>query len=128
MVAIGNHEFDYVGQEFNPIWANYSYDSRGECGVPFESRFIMPQNGNGDLWFSIDYPLLHVVVISTEHDFTEGSEQLQWIEQDLASVNRSEKWIILTGHRPMYEFLTTSLTSKGTLATGLLKTGALVRK
>jgi predicted phosphodiesterase len=102
MVAIGNHEFDYVGQPFNPVWANYSDDSRGECGVPFDSRFVMPANGQGDLWYSIDYPLLHVVVISTEHDFTTGSEQLQWIEQDLASVNRSEKWIILTGHRPMY--------------------------
>ncbi len=71
-------------------------------GVPFATRFMMPGNGNGDNWFSIDYPLVHFTFISTEHNFSVGSEQYNWFENDLRSVNHEEKWIIVGGHRPMY--------------------------
>jgi acid phosphatase type 7 len=102
-VCIGNHEFDFVGQDFQPSWADYGSDSHGECGVPFNKRFQMPQNGNGNLWWSLNYGSVHFVLISTEHDFTKGSVQYKWLENDLKSVNRSvTPWIIMSGHRPMY--------------------------
>jgi len=102
IVTIGNHEFDYIGQQWSPKWGNYGYDSRGECGVPFGTRFTMPGNGNGDNWFSIDYPLVHFTFISTEHNFSVGSDQWNWLENDLKSVDHNKKWLIVGGHRPMY--------------------------
>lgn len=41
--------------------------------------------------------------MSTEHDYTIGSEQYNWIENDLKTVDRTKTpWIIFGGHRPMY--------------------------
>jgi hypothetical protein len=41
--------------------------------------------------------------MSTEHDYTIGSEQYQWLVHDLESVDRTiTPWIIFGGHRPMY--------------------------
>jgi hypothetical protein len=41
--------------------------------------------------------------MSTEHNYTFGSEQYLWLEQDLQSVNRTlTPWVVFGGHRPMY--------------------------
>lgn len=41
--------------------------------------------------------------MSTEHNYTIGSAQYKWLENDLASVDRSvTPWIIFGGHRAMY--------------------------
>eukprot|EP00244_Chara_vulgaris_P002338 TRINITY_DN1408_c0_g1_i6.p1 TRINITY_DN1408_c0_g1~~TRINITY_DN1408_c0_g1_i6.p1 ORF type:complete len:617 (+),score=86.88 TRINITY_DN1408_c0_g1_i6:193-1851(+) len=54
-------------------------------------------------WYSVDYGPIHFVVMSTEHDFKDGSAQFSFLEQDLASVNRRRTpWVIFSGHRPMY--------------------------
>jgi hypothetical protein len=58
---------------------------------------------NRNLWYSYNYGSVHFIFISTEHNFTEGSTQLLWLENDLLNVNKSiTPWIILNGHRPMY--------------------------
>ena len=42
-------------------------------------------------------------MMSSEHDWVEGSEQYQWLEQDLKAVDRSiTPWIVVTAHRMMY--------------------------
>ena len=44
-------------------------------------------------------------MISTEHDFSIGSEQHAWIEADLAEAtdNRNRTpWLVVVGHRPLY--------------------------
>jgi hypothetical protein len=47
--------------------------------------------------------LMHMVGMSTEHDFSECSEQYQFLENDLRTVNRTETpWVIFNGHRAMY--------------------------
>lgn len=114
MVGIGNHEQSHLigggkdpskaeGNGFHPSWGNYLDDSGGECGVPVHYRFHMPDGGNSVWWYSFDYGMVHFVMMSTEHNFTVGSRQYQWLENDLASVNRNvTPWIILAGHRPMY--------------------------
>lgn len=107
MVAIGNHEYDFTGQPFHPSWSDYGTDSAGECGVPYLKRFTMPvRAGSGEsagLWYSVDVGNVHVSLVSTEHDFTTGSAQLAWLQQDLAAVNRSvTPWVLVMGHRPMY--------------------------
>ena len=59
MVGIGNHEYDHEDQPFNPSFMHFVPDSGGECGVPYLKRFSMPNN---NLWYSLDYPLVHIVV------------------------------------------------------------------
>jgi len=114
MVGIGNHEYDFIaggqndpshagGDGFHPSWGNYGDDSAGECGVPTVARFSSPTNGNGLFWYSFDYGNVHVLMFSTEHNWTRGSDQYNWIQQDLASVNKTiTPWIVMAGHRMMY--------------------------
>ncbi|KAJ4778500.1 Purple acid phosphatase [Rhynchospora pubera] len=99
MAAIGNHERDYPGSG-----SFYSLtDSGGECGVPYGTYFQMPVSATDKPWYSIEQGPVHFTVISTEHDFTSGSEQYNWINADLASVNRkTTPWVVFTGHRQMY--------------------------
>ena len=39
--------------------------------------------------FSYDVGLIHFVGMSTEHDYTVGSEQHSWLDADLAAVDRT---------------------------------------
>jgi len=114
MVSLGNHEYDHTadspedpsgtGAGFHPAWGNYGADSGGECGVPVVHRFPNPpQNGFGIFWYSYTYANTHWVMLSSEHDYTAGSEQYRWLESDLASVDRAKTpWLIVTSHRPAY--------------------------
>ena len=53
--------------------------------------------------YSYDQSLVHVVVLSTEHDMADGSPQHTWLEKDLAAVNRTvTPWIVVEMHRPLY--------------------------
>ncbi|XP_050946279.1 probable inactive purple acid phosphatase 27 isoform X2 [Cucumis melo] len=99
MTAIGNHERDYVKSG-----SVYSLtDSGGECGVPYETYFQMPNNGKDKPWYSIEMASIHFTIISTEHNFSINSPQYEWMKSDMASVNRSRTpWLIFMGHRPMY--------------------------
>ena len=53
--------------------------------------------------YSFDYASVHFIMMSTEHNFTQGSQQYEWMEQDLKNVNRSlTPWVVMAGHRAMY--------------------------
>ncbi|XP_068659967.1 probable inactive purple acid phosphatase 27 isoform X2 [Aristolochia californica] len=94
MTAIGNHERDFLNS--GSVYG--SPDSGGECGVPYETYFPMPTLGKDKPWYSIEQGSVHFSVISTEHDWNEGSEQYEWIKKDLGSVNRARTpWIVFTG-------------------------------
>ena len=55
------------------------------------------------LRYSFEEGLVHVTVLSSEHDWTRGSQQYTWLEADLASVNRTTTpWLVLATHRMMY--------------------------
>lgn len=70
--------------------------------LPLTNSCVAPATGNWIYWYSFNYGGIHVVQMSTEHDFTRGSEQFEWLARDLASVDRSvTPWIILTAHRMM---------------------------
>ncbi|KAL8055790.1 hypothetical protein ABFX02_04G078800 [Erythranthe guttata] len=99
MTAIGNHERDYVNS--GSIYS--TPDSGGECGVPYETYFPMPTQAKDKPWYSIEQGSVHFTVISTEHDWTVNSEQYDWMNKDMATVDRTRTpWLIFTGHRPMY--------------------------
>lgn len=117
MVAVGNHEYDYLeshapgldpsGAEdgYRPVWGNFHNDSGGECGVPTAKRFAMPQSegSNGVFWYSYDMGPVHTTVFSSEHDLSPGSSQYEWLADDLKKVDRSKTpWLVVEAHRPMY--------------------------
>jgi len=114
MVSVGNHEQCHVGDGtkdpsgapgtgFHPTWGNYENDSGGECGVPMYYRYTMPGNGNSLFWYSFDYGNVHIIQMSSEHDFLPGSIQYNWMEADLARVNRTlTPFVVFTSHRPLY--------------------------
>eukprot|EP00271_Cylindrocystis_brebissonii_P018696 TRINITY_DN5419_c0_g1_i1.p1 TRINITY_DN5419_c0_g1~~TRINITY_DN5419_c0_g1_i1.p1 ORF type:complete len:386 (-),score=48.17 TRINITY_DN5419_c0_g1_i1:220-1338(-) len=109
MTAIGNHERDFPG---SGSFYHSTQDSGGECGVPYYKYFPMPApkgwtaaTNKDTPWYSIDIGLVHVIVMSTENDWTVNSAQWTWLNNDLtaAVANRaSVPWIIFTGHREPY--------------------------
>tara|TARA_B100001750_G_scaffold227878_1_gene221893 strand:- start:1936 stop:3261 length:1326 start_codon:yes stop_codon:yes gene_type:complete len=87
VVAAGNHENE-PGYDFTPF--EHRFDSDGQI----ESETF---------WFSRNVPGVHMIFMSTEHDYTPSSTQYSWLEQDLASVNREETpFVVVYGHKPMY--------------------------
>jgi hypothetical protein len=97
MTCIGNHEMDYP----NNTWALFnSTDSGGECGVAYLNRFIMPSSDPTVPYYSFNYGNVHILLMSTETNFSKGSTQYKFLEQDLANVNRElYPWVIFAGHR-----------------------------
>lgn len=105
MTSIGNHEM---------VWSRSFYpgtDSGGECGVPFNAYFPFASQAEHARvplsqrrsWYAFKYGPVTFVQMSTEHNFTKGSDQHQWIDRVLGAVNRSETpWVVFSGHRPMY--------------------------
>lgn len=116
--SVGNHEFDHQGQTFKPIWADFSDDSGGDCGIPYRARWMMPeaeiplkQLFNDTLdghvpFYSFDSSIVHVAVLATEVDFTSGSPQHDWLQADLAAVDRSvTPYVIVISHRQLYSVM-----------------------
>ncbi|XP_070574899.1 acid phosphatase type 7-like [Ptychodera flava] len=89
MVGPGNHE------------AQYKF-------AAYLNWFHMPHNASqseSPFYYSFDYMGVHFVSMSTEHDFSPGSAQHRWLENDLrkADANRANvPWIFVHGHRPLY--------------------------
>ena len=78
-VAIGNHERN----------SHWFYD-------------YLAQPGN-EHWFSFDYAKCHFVVIDTNFPFRPGSEQYQWLYNDLFSDAAQEAdWLLVFHHHPPY--------------------------
>jgi hypothetical protein len=128
MTSPGNHERDFPG---SGSFYNGT-DSGGECGIPYENRFIMPPPSSDHIyrklenaqkkpfnkkitvqpvdkmindtpWYSFDFGNIHFLMMSTEHNFSIDSQQYNWIVNDLSNVDKTvTPWVIFTGHRPMY--------------------------
>lgn len=79
------------------------------------------QLANPPFWYSFEYGMVHVVMFDTETDFADApdalggsagldsgpfgarNQQLEFLEADLASVDRTvTPWLIAGGHRPWY--------------------------
>tara|TARA_B100001996_G_C18670303_1_gene596489 strand:- start:69 stop:1391 length:1323 start_codon:yes stop_codon:yes gene_type:complete len=87
ITAVGNHENE-PGYGFSP------YEHRFDSDQQIESEIF---------WYSRDLPGVHMIFMSTEHDYSPGSTQYSWLEQDLNAVNREvTPFVIVYGHKPMY--------------------------
>ena len=63
----------------------------------------MPDNGNGIFWYKFVYANVLTIMLSSEHDLGEGSNQYNFLETALKAVDRKvTPWVILEFHRPMY--------------------------
>ncbi len=90
MMTPGNHE--------NETEDGFGFDA-------YETRFETESSSGTDFWHSFDYGGVHFIGISTEHPYYEGTDQLQWIKEDLAAANANREnvpWIVIYGHKPLY--------------------------
>mmetsp|Transcript_9968 Transcript_9968/g.25719 ORF Transcript_9968/g.25719 Transcript_9968/m.25719 type:complete len:325 (+) Transcript_9968:4423-5397(+) len=105
MTNMGNHERDWPDSGVTGPFAGVA-DSGGECGVPTNARFQMPVGSDVTQtqgWYSFNDGPVHVVMLTTEWDLFEGSDQHAWLEADLDAVDRKvTPWVIVTGHRQLY--------------------------
>lgn len=87
MPGVGNHEKYY----------NYT---------AYANRYVLPRQfpGQTNLFFSFDYGQVHFTHFSSEHPYQLGSEQYNFLEQDLmqARDNPNIKWIVVGVHRAFY--------------------------
>lgn len=96
MVASGNHERDWPnsGSFFNGT------DSGGECGVVAETMYYTPTENRANYWYSADYGMFRFCVADSEHDWREGTEQYEFIDNCLATVDRKKQpWLVFIAHR-----------------------------
>lgn len=100
LTTVGNHESDWVDSAslYNVT------DSGGECGVATTRLIPMPAPATTNQpWWSYDVGLIHMVGLSSEHDYSIGSDQYNWLENDLKKVDRTvTPWVIFGSHRAMY--------------------------
>jgi len=132
MTGPGNHEGNcYNGgtsDKANNITYTDSFCLEGQNNYTgYRSHFRMPgpeSGGEGSMWYSWDFGLTHFVQIDTETDLGHGligptepggsegfhtgpfgtpNQQIDWLERDLASVDRSKTpWVVVLAHRPYY--------------------------
>ncbi len=84
MPSIGNHE------------------DEPDLGVTsYLGRFTLPNN---ERWYSFDWGNAHIVSLDTESPYTLDSDQLIWLENDLASASADPDtdWIVAFFHAPPY--------------------------
>ncbi|KAJ0900295.1 putative phosphodiesterase I [Helianthus annuus] len=96
MIASGNHERDWPNS--GSFYENN--DSGGECGVVAQTMFQVPTVNKDKFWYSTDYGMFRFCIADSEHDWREGTEQYNFIEQCFASVDRQKQpWLIFIAHR-----------------------------
>jgi hypothetical protein len=112
------HTGDWVRSDDEDIWTRQFFNPDR-----LRSRELIAQVpvvgciGNHDLWggtfrkywpfpyiedryWSFDYGTAHVTIVDVYSDYSPGSKQLQWIEEDLRSTDRPWKFLVL--HEPGY--------------------------
>lgn len=93
MTAVGNHEHAY---NFSHYKHRFSILPHAESGFPDPTMY------------SFDYKALHLVAISSEVFFENGSPDqmeaaLHWLEADLQAARQAKRpWIVVMAHRPLY--------------------------
>ncbi|XP_059304654.1 probable inactive purple acid phosphatase 1 isoform X1 [Lycium ferocissimum] len=113
MLASGNHERDWPGT--GSFYGNM--DSGGECGVLVQNMFYVPTENSDKFWYSTNYGMFRFCIADTEHDWREGTEQYNFIEHCLASVDRQKQpWLIFLAHRVLGYSSDSSYADQGSFA------------
>ncbi len=101
--------WDLWFEQISPLAANALYmpaigNHEDEEDLGFSSylgRFALPNN---ERWYSFEWGNTHVVSLDTESPYTPGSDQLAWLEIDLANARADPdiEWIVVFFHDPPY--------------------------
>jgi hypothetical protein len=78
-----------------PIWPVIGNHERSHAN--FFNLLSLPNN---EAWYSFDYGDAHFLMIDTEFDYSPGSEQYQFIVDDLSK--SKAKWKFVAFHKPPY--------------------------
>lgn len=92
MVEVGNHEVE-------------SFAGVPTTFLAYSTRWRMPalSNGSTELYYSFNIGPVHWVMASSYSPFTAGSAQYEWLQADLAAVDRTvTPWVFLGTHAPWY--------------------------
>ena len=100
--------WDVFGRQLEPLSSKIPYvtgvgnhEKYYDYGA-YRNRYDKPQNGDKTFYFSYDVGHFHFVSASSEHPFQIGSEQWNWINQDMNDAYQRGQKIIFAAHRPMY--------------------------
>eukprot|EP01059_Diplonema_ambulator_P023420 TRINITY_DN3890_c0_g3_i1.p1 TRINITY_DN3890_c0_g3~~TRINITY_DN3890_c0_g3_i1.p1 ORF type:complete len:430 (+),score=90.85 TRINITY_DN3890_c0_g3_i1:67-1356(+) len=94
MTGPGNHE-----QEDSPT------PKIGVSYLAYKSRMVGPDGGSADgaYWWSMEVAGVHMITLNSYMDYTAGSPQYTWLEQDLKKVDRKvTPWLVVGLHAPWY--------------------------
>jgi hypothetical protein len=87
--CVGNHEVDEIEHEYDDFYA----------------RLFAPAGVDGtNEWYHYETGGVHFFSLSTEHDLVLGSEQIDWLETELAEAeaDANYRFSILYLHKPLY--------------------------
>ena len=91
LYTVGNHEYATGSENFGMFLPRYGWPSKERS------------RSSSQMWFSFEAGLAHVVFMCSYCNTSVGSAQYQWLQRDLASVNRSRTpWIVALWHTPWY--------------------------
>lgn len=108
-VARGKEYWRWQSEYFNPAAVLMKNTTLFPCLGNHEQNsqwyyyFFRTPAGGGDYeeqWYSFDYGNCHFAIVDTDVDFSPGSDQHAWLEDDLESA-RAE-WVFVIHHHPAY--------------------------
>ena len=80
--------------EFYPALGNHENDSQ-----LFFENFDLPNN---ERWYSVEVIGIHFIVLDSNFDITKGSEQYEWLENDLRNISEGMRFVIAILHHPPF--------------------------
>ncbi len=109
LVANGNFETYWDEQFFSPEYTNIQHllthlpyiaaiGNHEGTGVLFSKYFPYPMYQDARYYYSYDYGNAHFTIVDQFTSYLPGSNQYTWLENDLASTNKTWKFIIM--HMP----------------------------
>lgn len=91
--ALGNHEGDVLGAATDEAAVVDPHEQ-----AIFRQRFPQPDD---TFWFSFDWAGVHLIALDTFSELTMPSEEIAWLEADLAA-SKDAAWTIAFFHEPPY--------------------------
>lgn len=80
--------------EYYPVLGNHERESK-----QFFSNFELPNN---ERWYSLDRQGIHFIILDTNFDLDEKSEQYQWLIEDLSNIDKKVNYVIAIFHYPPF--------------------------
>ncbi len=80
--------------EFYPALGNHEGNS-----AHYFDNFVLPNN---ERWYSVDIDRIHFIVLDSNADISQASDQYKWLSDDLAGVESNARFIVAVSHHPVF--------------------------